>query len=105
MGDASFRKFLADIQALKLQVLITELDVRENRAVGDSRVWDETAAQYYEKYLTEVRAAAKPNFVIFWSLEDRWEGGKRIQGLTQNGAGPRLTFSAAIRGLEQNTSC
>jgi endo-1,4-beta-xylanase len=105
LGDASFRTFLDDIRALKLQVLITELDVKENRAVGDSRVWDATAAQYYEQYITEVRAAANPRFVIFWSLEDRWENGRRIQGLTHNGAGPRLTYSAAIRGLEKDSSC
>jgi endo-1,4-beta-xylanase len=105
LGGASFGKFLNDVRALKLEILITELDVMENRAVGDSHAWDETAAQYYGNYIEQVRAAASPRFIIFWSLKDRWWNGKRIQGLRQSDFSPRLTYSTATKALQKGTSC
>jgi endo-1,4-beta-xylanase len=98
-GGTAFQQFINEIRAMKLKVLITELDVKENRAVGDSLSWDRTAAQYYKDYLTEVIQAADPEFVIFWTVNDRWENGKRIQGLMQNSMSPRLTYSAAAQAL------
>jgi endo-1,4-beta-xylanase len=95
LGGASFRQFLNDVRALKLEVVITELDVKENR-VGSSMDWDKTAAQYYGEYLRDVTSTVNPPFLIFWSAKDRWENGKRIQGLMQNNLSPRLTYQAAI---------
>ena len=105
LGGASFRQFLNDIRALKLQVLITELDVMETRATGDSLTWDETAAQYYGDYLAEVVSLANPQSVIFWSLKDRWWNGKRIQGLMQKNLSRRLTYPAALKALQKSSSC
>lgn len=105
LGGASFRRFLNDIRALNLQVLVTELDVMENRATGDSHDWDETVAHYYEDYIAEVRSASNLRSVIFWSLQDRWSNGNRIQGLMQKNLSPRLTYSAAIKALQNDTSC
>jgi endo-1,4-beta-xylanase len=105
LGEASFHQFLTDIRALKLQILITELDAMENRAVGDSPTWDETAARYYGDYLTEVLSTANPAVVIFWSLKDRWESGRRIQGLMQENLSPRVTYRASVKALEKGTSC
>jgi endo-1,4-beta-xylanase len=105
LGGASFCQFLNDIRALKLQVLITEMDVMETRATGDSLTWDENAAQYYANYLAEVVSSANPQSVIFWSVKDRWWNGKRVQGLMQKNLSPRLTYFAAIKALEKSDSC
>ena len=105
LGGAAFRQFLNDVSVLKLQVLITELDVLETRAVGDSRSWDETAARCYGDYLSEVVTTANPRMIIFWSLKDGWWKGRRIQGLMQKNLTPRLTYQAAVKVLEQRTSC
>lgn len=98
LGGEAFEQFLDEIRFLKLQVLVTELDVMENR-VGTSLDWDETAARYYGDYLTEVISTADPKFVIFWSLQDRWQQGRRIQGLLQSNLTPRLTYKASARVL------
>ena len=105
LGGASFHQFLSDIRELKLQVLVTELDVMENRAVGDSLSWDETCAKYYGNYLTEVLSSANPRSVIFWSLKDRWWNGKRIQGLMQKDMSPRITYPAALKALQKRSFC
>jgi|HubBroStandDraft_2_1064218.scaffolds.fasta_scaffold00027_11 endo-1,4-beta-xylanase len=104
LGGGSFRQFLEDIRALRLQVLITELDVKENRA-GSSLDWDESAAKYYAEYLTEFIPAVNPPSVIFFSIKDRWENGKRIQGLLQNSLTPRLTFKSSVEALAQHGAC
>jgi endo-1,4-beta-xylanase len=104
LGGSSFHQFLSDIRAMKLQVLVTELDVKENR-VGSSGDWDKTAAKYYEDYLAEVISTVNPLFIIFWSLKDRWESGRRVQGLMQENLSPRLTYQAAIQALARRGSC
>ena len=100
LGGAQFSQFLSEIRALKLQVLITEFDVLETRAVGDSRAWDETAARYYGDYLSQVMKTENPRFIIFWSLKDGWWKERRIQGLMQKNLSPRLTYHAALTALE-----
>jgi endo-1,4-beta-xylanase len=104
-SGASLRQFINDIRTLNLEVLITELDVQESRATGGSQQWDQTAAQYYGDYLNEVLTAANPKFVIFWSLKDRWENGKRIQGLMQDNLSPRLNYASALKALQKGGSC
>jgi endo-1,4-beta-xylanase len=105
LGGTSFQKFLSNIRALNLQVVITELDVKEDRAVGDSAAWGQKTAQYYGEYLNEVIPIANPLFIIFWSLKDRWESGKRIQGLMQDNLSPRLTYKGASKVLGGRATC
>jgi endo-1,4-beta-xylanase len=105
LGGASYREFVDEIRALKLQVLVTELDVMENRAVGDSRTWDESVAQYYGDYLTAVVSSTNPQAVIFWTIKDRWWNGKRIQGLMQKDLSPRLTYASSLKALQNDRSC
>jgi endo-1,4-beta-xylanase len=100
LGGAEFARFLGEIKALQLEILITELDVLETRAVGDSRTWDETAARYYGDYLSQVIEAANPRSIIFWSLGDAWWKERRIQGLMQKNLSPRVTYNAALKALE-----
>ena len=105
LSEASLVQFINDVRALNLEVLITELDVQESRATGGSQQWDQAAAQYYGNYLREVLTAANPKAVIFWSLKDRWENGKRIQGLMQDNLSPRLNYSSALKALQRGSSC
>jgi endo-1,4-beta-xylanase len=102
LGGGSFVEFIKQIRALGLGVLITELDVMENRKQGDSRNWDETVAKYYGDYVTQMLTVAEPRFVIFWSVDDRWAIGRRVQGLTYDHGKPRLNYNAALRALQQN---
>lgn len=104
LGGAPFRQFVTDIRSLNLQVLVTELDVAEER-VGQPQSWDAAAAKYYGDYLDEVIPSANPQTIIFWSLRDRWENGRRIQGLMQNTFSPRLTYPAALKALRKDPSC
>jgi endo-1,4-beta-xylanase len=104
LGVELYIKFLEEIRALKLQVLITELDVMEKR-VGTSLEWDRNTAHYYGEYLSEFIFTANPSFVIFWSLQDRWVNGRRVQGLMQSNLSPRINYQAAVQVLEQHTSC
>ncbi len=104
LGGAAFRQFIGAIHALNLQVLVTELDVKENR-VGDSKAWDEKVAEYYGNYLNDVLSTVSPQSVIFWSPKDRWEDKRRVQGLLQNDLTPRLSYSAAFKALQKNGSC
>lgn len=104
LGGERFRQFLNDIRALDLRVVITELDVQENR-VGPPKNWYETAAKCYGDYLSEFISTADPPFVIFWSLLDRWQGGKRVQGLLQSNLSPSSNYPAAMNALKQAPSC
>jgi endo-1,4-beta-xylanase len=98
LGGTAFHQFISEIRALKLQVMITELDVKENR-VGSSLNWDENVAKYYGSYLEQVIPEAAPRSVTFWSVKDRWENGRRIQGLMQSNMTPRLSYPAAAKAL------
>jgi endo-1,4-beta-xylanase len=104
LGQAPFIEFLKAIRGLGLEVVVTELDVMENRATGSSLDWDQAVAKYYGDYITEVTSAANPRFVIFWCIEDRWYSGKRIQGLAQQNLSPRLSYQAALTALRKSSS-
>ena len=103
LGGASFIDFLKEIRALGLQVVITELDVIENRTTGTSPDLDQTVAKYYGDYIAETLAAVNPPFIIFWSVQDSWFNGKRVQGLTWGPLNPRLSYQASLLALEQGS--
>jgi endo-1,4-beta-xylanase len=104
LGQASFVEFIKQIRGLGLEIVVTELDVKETRAMGSSADWDRAVAKCYGAYIAEVLSAADPRFLIFWSLGDRWEGGGRIQGLIWNHLSPRLSYRAAVMALQQNST-
>ena len=104
LGQASFLEFIKEIRALGLEVLITELDVLESRATGNSMDWDQTVAKYYGDYIDQMLSAAHPRSVIFWSIQDGWFRGRRIQGLTWDHLKPRLSYQAALLALQQKPS-
>jgi endo-1,4-beta-xylanase len=104
LADAAMRKFLATIREMGLRVLVTELDVKESRATGNSHDWDVTIADYYSNYLAEVLSTVQPQSIIFWSLTDRWDGKDKVQGLLQNNLSPRLSLLSAAQALEKGPS-
>jgi endo-1,4-beta-xylanase len=98
----ALRRFIEEIRALNLQVLITELDVQETRPPGSSSGdWDRGVARYYGDYVSDVLATTTPHSLILWSLVDRWENGKKVQGLLQSNLSPRLSFGAVDEALQQ----
>jgi len=104
LGQTAFVEFIKQIRGLGLAVVITELDVKETRATGSSPDWDRVVAKYYGDYIAQVLSAANPRFLIFWSLVDRWEGGRRIQGLTWNHLSPRPGYQSAVAALQQDST-
>jgi endo-1,4-beta-xylanase len=103
MGKTSFIDFLKQIRGLGLEVVITELDVIENRSTRSSSDLDQTVAKYYADYIAETQAAVNPRFIIFWSVQDGWFNGKRVQGLTWGHVRPRLTYQASLLALQQGS--
>ena len=102
LGKTSFINFIKEIRGLGLEVLITELDVMETRAAGTPV--DQTVAKYYGDYIAETQSAVNPRFIIFWSIQDRWSNGKRVQGLTWGNVKPRLSYQASLAALAQVSS-
>ena len=102
LADEQTRHFVEKIHGLGLQVLITELDVKETRVTGSSHDWDVDVADYYREYLRSVLSAVEPHAVIFWSLTDRWESSRKVQGLFEENFSPRLSFAASGAALEES---
>ena len=90
----SFAGFLKQVQSLGLQILITEFDVKENRAATPPSQWDRVVADQYRDYLEAVLEAVQSNTIIFWSLVDRWDGQRKVQGLFQSDLRPRASYAA-----------
>ena len=102
LGQTAFTEFIKQIRGLGLEVLVTELDVKEDRTKGGPPDWDRAVGNYYGSYITEVLSVAKPRFLILWSVADRWENGSRIEGLSQN-RWLRSSYQAVLAAL-QNSS-
>jgi endo-1,4-beta-xylanase len=100
LGQEPFLEFIREIRGMGLEVVVTELDVKENRAIGTSPDWDQEVAKYYKDYIAEILLSGNPRFVIFWSLDDRWEGNKRIQGLTWGHHSTRLSYHALMKAFQ-----
>ncbi|WP_414583977.1 endo-1,4-beta-xylanase [Scytonema sp. PCC 10023] len=66
------RKFLADVASLGLKILITELDVIDQKLPGDTAVRDRIVASTYEDYLSVVLDERAVIAVLTWGLSDRY---------------------------------
>jgi endo-1,4-beta-xylanase len=102
LGKTSFINFIKEIRGMGLEVLITELDVMETRTAGTTV--DQTVAKYYGDYIAEIQSAVNPRFIIFWSVQDRWQDGKRVQGLTWGAVKPRPSYQASLAALGRLSS-
>jgi endo-1,4-beta-xylanase len=99
LGGPAYVQFLQEIQSMGLQIMITELDVKESRTTGSSQDWDRQVSENYRKYLDDVLPHVTSHRVIFWSAMDRWEAGRRVQGLLEADYSPRLNFNVAESSL------
>jgi endo-1,4-beta-xylanase len=64
------RKFLADVASLGLKILITELDVSDQKLPKDHNVRDRIVAAVYEDYLSTVLDERAVIAVLTWGLSD-----------------------------------
>jgi endo-1,4-beta-xylanase len=80
-----FRKFLTDVSRLGLKIMITEMDVTDQRLPGNPVVRDRMVAAAYEDYLTVVLEQPAVIAVLTWGLSDRYtwltKGNPRSDGL------------------------
>ncbi len=72
VDQAGVSKFVEDVTAMGLKVLITELDVTDDKlpaAIGER---DEICARRVRDFLGAVFAVARPEAVLTWGLSDRY---------------------------------
>jgi endo-1,4-beta-xylanase len=64
--------FLVEIKALKLDVLITELDVIDYELPGKVSERDALVAGFASEYLSSVCEVVRPTAILTWGLSDRY---------------------------------
>ena len=68
----ALQAFLRDVAALKLDVLITELDVIDYELPGDIGERDARVARIAGNYLETVCEVVRPRAILTWGLSDRY---------------------------------
>lgn len=71
-SQQKFRKFLGEVASLGLKIMITELDVADNKLPLDLRKRDRTVARVYEDYLSAALDEKAVIMVTTWGLSDRY---------------------------------
>jgi endo-1,4-beta-xylanase len=66
------RRFFADVASLGLKILITELDVVDQRLPKDIAIRDQMVAKAYEQYLEVALDEPAVTAVLSWGLSDRY---------------------------------
>jgi endo-1,4-beta-xylanase len=69
--EARFRRFLTEVAALGLGIMITELDVTDELAPGNLAERDRLVGDEYERFLTVALDEPAVGTVITWGLSDR----------------------------------
>jgi endo-1,4-beta-xylanase len=72
INASKLRAFLRDVAQLKLKILITELDVIDQKLPAESDRRDRTVARVYEDYLSIVLDEPAVIAVVTWGLSDRF---------------------------------
>jgi endo-1,4-beta-xylanase len=72
IDTAGIAKFVRDLRALGLKVLVTELDVIDWRLPGPIPQRDEAAARHVQEFLGAIRDAGGLETVITWGITDRY---------------------------------
>jgi endo-1,4-beta-xylanase len=70
--DSVFRKFLEEIAARGLKIIVTELDVNDIDLPGDIAARDRGVAESYARYLAVCLDQRAVIAVITWGLSDRY---------------------------------
>ena len=68
----AFGEFLREVQDMGIKPIVTEMDVRADRASGDASVIDSKVADLYTSYLETVFANSRCDTVVTWGLTDRY---------------------------------
>ena len=68
---AKFRRFLAEVAALDLEIQVTELDVTDERAPGAIAVRDRLVADAYTRFLEVALDEPAVKVLVTWGLSDR----------------------------------
>ncbi|GAB4184455.1 MAG: endo-1,4-beta-xylanase [Coleofasciculaceae cyanobacterium] len=69
-GFTKLRKFLSEVASLGLQIMITELDVIDEKVPSDITVRDRIIANVYKEFLSVVLDEPAVKTVITWGLSD-----------------------------------
>lgn len=67
-----FRSFLSDVASLGLKILVTELDVSDQKLPSDPLLRDRIVADRYESYLSVVLDERAVVGVLTWGLSDKY---------------------------------
>jgi endo-1,4-beta-xylanase len=67
-----FRRFLADVAALGLEILLTEFDVNDAKAPADEAIRDQMVADHARRYLETALDETAVKGLICWGLSDRY---------------------------------
>ena len=66
-----FRQFLSDVASMDIKIIISELDVRDNKLPSNIAKRDRAVAEAYYEYLSVVLDEPAVTTVISWGLSDR----------------------------------
>jgi endo-1,4-beta-xylanase len=81
LGDpwdpAAFAAFVRQVEATGIRLVITELDVRADRMLGNDEVVDGKVADMYMSFLDTVLGNSRCDTVITWGLTDRYSFHRR----------------------------
>ncbi|NER51119.1 MAG: endo-1,4-beta-xylanase [Symploca sp. SIO1A3] len=104
------RTFLADVAALGLKIMITELDVIDHKLPEDIEVRDRLVARAYEDFLSIMLDEPAVMAVITWGLSDRYtwlskfaprQDGLPVRPLPlDKQLNPKLAWNAIARAFE-----
>jgi endo-1,4-beta-xylanase len=96
-SQRSFADFLSEVASMGLELVVTELDVRERDLVEPPEVRDRLVAEHVTEYLDVALDQQALTGVITWGITDRhsWlmlteEDMARFPGAWQDGSGPGL---------------
>jgi endo-1,4-beta-xylanase len=71
LNQTVLAKFCNDVASLGLKLVVTELDVRDNRLPGDPAARDAAVASHARAYLDAVLSSPAVMGVVTWGLSDR----------------------------------
>lgn len=114
-GGADLNRFLDQVRALGLRVMVTELDVNDTQVAGSPEVRDSVVARCYSDYLLDVMPAGHIDQLIFWTLSDKgnWlnsvrapkfqrpDGALHRPGLLDDNLKEKPAYSAVAAAIEK----
>ena len=66
------RSFMADVEALGLKVLVTEMDVADETLPADATARDQAVADLYKRFMTVALGTRGTVAVLTWGISDRY---------------------------------